>query len=60
MKFVRIGEAASLLGVSCGTLRNWDAEGKFVPERKFASAQRLYSVQQLEELRRRKGIEGAK
>lgn len=33
MKYVPIGKAAEMLGVSASTLRRWDAEGKLVPER---------------------------
>jgi excisionase family DNA binding protein len=32
-KFIRISEAAKLMGVSIDTLRNWEASGKLIPYR---------------------------
>ncbi len=37
-----IGEAASLLGVSVSTLRNWDRQGKLTPRRHPINGYRVY------------------
>lgn len=42
--FVRIGEAAKLLGVTEQTLRNWDARGKLRPHRHPINGYRMYRV----------------
>lgn len=46
--FLTIGEAASLLGVSPATLRNWDQKGKLLPIRHPVNRYRLYRREQLE------------
>lgn len=45
--FVTIQDAANLLGVSADTLRRWDAEGRFLPDRRTAGGWRLYSRERL-------------
>lgn len=35
-RFVKIGEAAELLGVSIETMRRWEKSGELVPDRKTA------------------------
>lgn len=49
---LRIGEAAELLGVSAGTLRNWDKAGKLTPLRHPVNGYRLYRREELEKLLR--------
>jgi len=45
-RFVAIGDAAKVLGVSITTLRRWEAEGRLVPER-TAGKQRRYDLAKL-------------
>jgi len=45
--FVSIGEAARLLGVSVGTLRRWEKEKRFCPDRRTAGGWRLYDRKRL-------------
>ena len=49
-QYMMISEAAELLGVSAGTLRNWDAAGKLVPVRNPMNRYRLYRRQDLEKI----------
>jgi DNA-binding transcriptional MerR regulator len=49
-EFLRITEAAMKLGVSVGTLRNWDRAGKLVPSRHPINGYRLYQTKELEGL----------
>jgi site-specific DNA-cytosine methylase len=42
--YVRIGEAARILGVAEATLRNWHAKGRLVPDRNPVNGYRLYRV----------------
>jgi putative resolvase len=44
-KLYRIGQAASLLGVSTSTLRRWEREGKLIPQRTEGD-HRLYRLSQ--------------
>lgn len=46
-KFVKIGEAATLLGVSIDTLRKWERSGELPPDRKTAGGTRFYDVAKL-------------
>jgi putative resolvase len=46
-RFVKIGEASRLLGVSVQTLRRWEALGELVPDRKTAGKTRYYNVDKL-------------
>ena len=41
-----ISEAAKLKGVSCNTLRRWEAQGKLIPQR-TANGHRRYDLSQL-------------
>lgn len=51
-----IAEAASLLGVSISTLRNWDRQGKLIPRRHPMNGYRMYDRVEIERLKER--IEG--
>lgn len=46
-KYLKIGEAADLIGVSTQTLRSYHARGILVPEIVFDSGHRKYSVEQV-------------
>lgn len=46
-RLVKIGEAASLLGVSISTLRKWEASGELLPSRKTAGGTRFYATADL-------------
>ena len=48
--YLRIAEAAELLGVSVNTLRNWGKAGKMVEHRHPINNYRLYKQSDLEEL----------
>ena len=46
-RFVKIGEAAKLLGVSVQALRNWEIEGKIIPSHRTPGGQRMYDLAEL-------------
>ena len=46
-RFVKIGEAAKLLGVSVQALRNWEREGKIMPSHRTPGGQRMYDLSEL-------------
>lgn len=48
--FLTVGTAASFLGVSPSTLRNWDREGKLKAIRHPINGYRLYSRRELQRL----------
>lgn len=48
--YLTVGEAASTLGVSRSTLRNWDKAGKLKAYRNPINGYRLYSKLELESL----------
>jgi len=48
--YLRIKEAADLLGVSQGTLRNWGRDGKIATHRHPINGYRLYKKTDLETL----------
>lgn len=48
--FVRVGEAASILGVTTKTLRNWDRAGKLKARRHPVNRYRIYLRQELDAL----------
>ena len=48
-RFIKIGEAASLLGVSIETMRRWEKTGELVPHRKTQGGTRYYDVNKLKE-----------
>jgi predicted site-specific integrase-resolvase len=45
-RFLKIGEAAKILGVSIQTLRRWEQQGYLVPNRKSKGKTRYYSCDQ--------------
>jgi excisionase family DNA binding protein len=51
-----IAEAASLLGVSVSTLRNWDRQGKLKPRRHPINGYRMYDRAEI--VRLKEQIEG--
>ncbi len=46
-RFVKIGEAAKLLGVSVQALRNWESDGKIMPSHRTPGGQRMYDLAEL-------------
>jgi excisionase family DNA binding protein len=48
--YLRVGEAAKLLGVCSETLRNWDKEGKLKAYRHTMSNYRLYKLVDLNKI----------
>lgn len=48
--YLTVGEAATALGVSRSTLRNWDKAGKLKPYRHPFNGYRLYSRNELDAL----------
>jgi len=48
--YVIVSQAAEILGVSTGTLRNWDREGKLKAERNPVNRYRMYRRRDLERL----------
>ena len=48
--YLTVGDAASTLGVSRSTLRNWDKAGKLKPYRHPVNGYRLYNRLELEAL----------
>lgn len=53
MELLSIAKAANLLGVSQQTLRNWEKEGRVVPERTSVKGHRRYSREQIDKLRQK-------
>ena len=51
--YLTVGEAASFLGVSTTTLRNWDRSGKLKAHRHPINGYRLYRREDLEALLRK-------
>jgi len=51
--FLRVGEAADLLGVSVSTIRNWEREGKLPARRHPINGYRLFDRRDLETLLKR-------
>jgi DNA-binding transcriptional MerR regulator len=47
-RYLSIKQAASVIGVSTLTLRNWDKSGKFRPYRNPVNNYRYYRVDQIE------------
>jgi predicted site-specific integrase-resolvase len=48
--YVRVGEAASIFGVTPKTLRNWDRSGKLQARRHPVNGYRIYLREELEAL----------
>ena len=46
-RFVKIGEAAKILGVNPQTLRRWEEGGVIQPAKRTPKGTRLYSLQEL-------------
>ena len=46
-RFIKIGEAAALLGVSVQTLRRWEREKKLLPDRRSVGGTRYYLREKL-------------
>lgn len=46
-RFIKIGEAAKLLGVSIQTLRRWEKSGELIPHRKTEGQTRYYDLDKL-------------
>jgi DNA (cytosine-5)-methyltransferase 1 len=46
-KYLMLGEAAKMLGVSKNTLRDWDNAGKFEADRHPFSNYRIYSLEKI-------------
>lgn len=57
--YLTIGEVASLVGVSCSSLRNWEKQGLFKSERTEAGY-RLYSPETVAQLRQIKYLRSVK
>ena len=46
-RFIKIGEAAKLLGISIQTLRRWEETGYLLPAKKSKGNTRYYDLDQL-------------
>jgi predicted site-specific integrase-resolvase len=46
-RFIKIGAAAELLGVSIDTLRKWELSGELIPDRKSQAGTRFYDSSKL-------------
>ena len=46
-RFIKIGEAAKLLGITVQTLRRWELEGSFLPDRKSEGRTRYYALDRI-------------
>jgi len=49
--YFNISEAASVLGVSVSTLRNWDRQGKLTPRRHPINGYRIYERAEIMQLK---------
>jgi DNA-binding transcriptional MerR regulator len=47
-RLIKIGEASKLIGVCCGTLRRWDKERYFVPDKISKGKRRYYSLEKVQ------------
>jgi excisionase family DNA binding protein len=47
-EYVKVAEAAEILGVSLGTVRTWGADGKIPMHRNPANGYRLFKREELE------------
>jgi len=54
--YVRIAEAAAVLGVTTKTMRNWDRAGKVVPRRHPVNGYRIYAIEDLTALLEEKKV----
>ncbi len=46
-RFIKVGQAAHILGVSVQTLRRWEERGQLVPERRSQGGTRYYDLEKL-------------
>lgn len=46
-RFVKIGKAAEILGVSVQTLRRWELDGSLIPDRKSQGKTRYYDLEKV-------------
>jgi predicted site-specific integrase-resolvase len=46
-KFIKIGEAAKILGITAQTLRRWEVLGQLVPDKKSEGGTRYYDIDRL-------------
>jgi excisionase family DNA binding protein len=52
-EYVKVAEAAEILGVSSGTIRTWAADGKIPMHRNPANGYRLFKREELEKFLKR-------
>ena len=46
-RFIKIGEAAKILGVTVQTLRRWEKSGQLLPDKKTVGDTRYYDIDRL-------------
>lgn len=46
-RFITIGEAAKVLGITVRTLRRWESKGELIPDRKSECGTRYYDIDRL-------------
>lgn len=46
-RFIKVGEAAKLLGITPQTLRRWEETGQLLPDKKTKGGTRYYDVDRL-------------
>lgn len=46
-RFIKIGEAAKVLGITVQTLRRWESKGELIPDRKSEGGTRYYDIDRL-------------
>jgi predicted site-specific integrase-resolvase len=46
-RYIKIGEAAKILGITVQTLRRWESKGELVPDRKSEGGTRYYDIDRL-------------
>lgn len=46
-RLLKIGEAAKILGITVQTLRRWEKDGSFLPDKKSAGGTRYYEASRL-------------
>jgi len=51
-RFIKIGEASKLLGVTPQTLRRWERDGHLVPDKKTEGNTRYYNLDRLLNIRK--------
>jgi len=48
IRFIKIGAAADMLGVSIPTMRKWELSGELIPDRKTEGGTRFYDYNKLQ------------